>query len=68
MCLHSCSSTTISNGDRICGDEIRDDLTLPYLDLPSRTKDLAKGYRLGDMERGYRILSRAGHGPGSGCA
>ncbi len=25
--------------------------------------DLAKGYRLGDMERGNRILSRIGHGP-----
>ncbi|MBN3459774.1 hypothetical protein JNN96_37720 [Mycobacterium sp. DSM 3803] len=47
----------------VLGDEIRDDLTLPYLQLPSSPSDLATGYRLGPMERGYRILSRVGHGP-----
>lgn len=47
----------------VFGDEIRDDLALPYLQLPSSATDLATGYRLGGMERGYRILSRVGHGP-----
>lgn len=47
----------------VLGDEIREDASLPYLDMPSRATDLAEGYRLGPMERGYRILSRVGHGP-----
>lgn len=47
----------------IMGDEIREDLALPYLELPSTAGELAKGYRLSEMERGYRILHRIGHGP-----
>lgn len=47
----------------IMGDEIREDIALSYLELPSTAADLAKGYRLSGMERGYRILHRIGHGP-----
>lgn len=47
----------------LLGDEIRDDLALPYLHLPSSPGDLAMGYQLGEMQRGYRILHRVGHGP-----
>lgn len=39
-------------------DDIRDDLRLPFLDLRYGAADLAAGYRLSDMVRGYRTLSR----------
>lgn len=44
-------------------DDIREDLDLPYLDLPWAPGDLAPGYSLTDMARGYRTLRRAGQGP-----
>lgn len=47
----------------VLGDEIREDLALPYLQLRCRAIDLAQAYRLGDMACGYRILSRIGLGP-----
>lgn len=45
------------------GDDIREDLALPFLELPWNISDLAEGYALSDMRRGYRILSRVGGGP-----
>lgn len=44
------------------GDDIREDLDLPFLELPSEIGDLAEGYSLTEMTRGYRILSRVGDG------
>lgn len=40
-------------------DDIREDLDLPFLDLRDTISDLAAGYRLSDMERGYRTLTRS---------
>ncbi|MDZ4264987.1 MAG: Imm61 family immunity protein [Mycobacterium sp.] len=40
------------------GDDIRDDLGLPFLELPWGAADLAAGYTLGEMDRGYRTLRR----------
>lgn len=45
------------------GDDIREELDLPFLTLPWAPKDLAIGYELGDVVRGYRTLSRAGGEP-----
>lgn len=42
------------------GDDIREDLGLPELDLPWSARDLAPGYEVSNMVRGYRTLSRAG--------
>ncbi|WP_082902498.1 Imm61 family immunity protein [Mycobacterium adipatum] len=50
-------------GDRIFADDIREDLDLPFLELPHTTNDLAAGYQLSDIVRGYRTLTRRGHGP-----
>lgn len=47
----------------LLGDEIREDVSLPFLELPYSPTDLAAGYHLGEMQRGYRVLSRVGHGP-----
>uniref|UniRef100_A0A5Q5BT21 Uncharacterized protein n=2 Tax=unclassified Mycobacterium TaxID=2642494 RepID=A0A5Q5BT21_MYCSS len=44
-------------------DDIREDLDLPFLDLPYGTEDLADGYALSEVTRGYRTLSGAGRGP-----
>ena len=44
----------------VFGDDIRDDLGLPYLELPWSADDLAAGYTLGEVERGYRTLRRGG--------
>src|SRR4029077_10139066 len=41
----------------------RQDLDLPLLDLPWEPGDLAEGFELTDMVRGYRTLERAGGGP-----
>lgn len=41
------------------GDDLREDLELPFLELPWNISDLAEGYALSDMTRGYRILSRS---------
>jgi hypothetical protein len=47
----------------VVADEIRDDLGLPYLDLPFTLEDTASGFAIGEMRRGYRILSRSGGDP-----
>jgi hypothetical protein len=44
-------------------DDIREDLDLPFLDLPWDARDLAAGFELADMVRGYRTLTRTGCGP-----
>lgn len=44
----------------VFGDDIRDDLGLPFLELPWTADDLATGYTLGEMHRGYRTLRRGG--------
>jgi hypothetical protein len=44
-------------------DDIREDLDLPFLDLLCSADDLAAGYELTDMVRGYRTLARTGRGP-----
>jgi len=44
------------------GDEVRDDLDLPYLEMPWRAEYVAQGFRLSEMSRGYRPLSRIGVG------
>ncbi len=44
-------------------DDIRDDLDLPFLPLPFSAGDIAAGFELSDMVRGYRTLTRTGHGP-----
>lgn len=44
-------------------DDIREDLDLPFLDLPWDSHDVAPGYELSDMVRDYRTLSRRGRGP-----
>ena len=46
----------------LLGDDIRDDLDLPYLDLPAAEADIADGYRLGPLDNGSRTLFR-GSGP-----
>lgn len=48
----------------ILGDDIRDDLSLPYLDLPWTEADLASGFQISAADsRGYRTLSGSGCGP-----
>lgn len=42
----------------LLGDDIRDDLDLPYLDLPADEADTAHGYRLGAVDNGSRTLFR----------
>lgn len=44
-------------------DDIREDLDLPLLELPWRADDVAAGFDLSDMVRGYRTLRRAGGDP-----
>ena len=44
------------SGDRIFADDIREDLDLPLLDLPWDRADLADGFALSEMVRGYRTL------------
>lgn len=46
----------------VMGDEIRDEVCLPHLELPWAKESLARGYMVSDMQRGYRILSRDGRG------
>jgi hypothetical protein len=45
------------------GDDIREDLDLPPLDLPWAADEFAVGFGLSEMVRGYRTLSRFGAGP-----
>lgn len=47
----------------IFGDDIREDVGLPMLQLPWQTADLAEGCELGNYVRGYRTLSVSGKGP-----
>jgi hypothetical protein len=48
----------------ILADEIREDLGLPFLALPTSRQWLAgTGYTLGEMTGGYRTLARVGAGP-----
>lgn len=44
-------------------DDIREDLGLPFLDLAWSAGDLAPGFELSDMVRGYRTLIRSSSGP-----
>lgn len=44
-------------------DDLRDDLDLPFLPLPWTVNNLAPGFELTDLVRGYRTLIRTGHGP-----
>ncbi len=43
----------------VVGDDVRDDLDLPYLEFPSAAADLATGYRLGEVVNGARTLFRS---------
>jgi hypothetical protein len=45
------------------GDEVREDLDLEYLDLPTEVDYLAPGYELTKTPRGDRLLTRIGVGP-----
>jgi hypothetical protein len=47
----------------VLADEIRDELGLPYLELPFTAEHTAPAFTLSEMSRGYRTLSRAGGGP-----
>ena len=44
-------------------DDIGEDLDLPFLDLHYGAADLARGYEVSDLVRGYRLLTRSGGGP-----
>jgi hypothetical protein len=44
-------------------DDIREDLDLPMLDQPWQADDLAAGYELTEMVRGYRTLRRVSGEP-----
>lgn len=44
-------------------DDIREDLDLPFLDLPYDIHQVAPGYALSDVVRDYRTLTRGGAGP-----
>jgi hypothetical protein len=44
-------------------DDIREDVDLPLLELGWRREDLAEGYELSEMVRGYRTLKRTPGGP-----
>lgn len=44
-------------------DDLRDDLDLPFLPLPFTADQVAPGFELTDMVRGYRTLTRTGRGP-----
>lgn len=45
------------------GDDIRDDLDLPYLPLPWQPGDLARGYTLTTAASGLRVLVHHRRGP-----
>lgn len=47
----------------LVGDEIRDDLDLPFLPLPFERSCLADGFELSGMARGFRTLTLVGVGP-----
>ena len=44
-------------------DEIREDLDLPFLELPWSAAAFADGFELSALTKGYRTLSRVGLGP-----
>lgn len=48
----------------VLADELREDLDLPYLELPwSAATDLADGFEITDLQRGFRMLRPRGGGP-----
>lgn len=47
----------------VLADEVRDDLGLPYLELPWAAEHTAPGFTLSEMSRGYRTLRRADGSP-----
>lgn len=47
----------------LLGDFLREDLDLPYLDMPWTAESVAPGYTLGPITRGFRTLSRADGSP-----
>lgn len=51
------------SSDRMFADDIREDLGLPLLEQGWSSDNLAQGYELSDMVRGYRTLSRTSGGP-----
>lgn len=40
------------------GDDVREEVELPYLEMSVARTDVAQGYAVGEMQRGYRILTR----------
>ncbi len=57
------SSATIITSDRIFADDLREDLDLPYLPLPWAADQVAPGFEISEIVRGYRTLTRTGRGP-----
>lgn len=47
----------------ILGDELRDDLGHPHLELPCTPEDLAEHFTADNFANGYRVLSLDGVGP-----
>lgn len=47
----------------LLGDDIRADLDLPFLDLSWSAGDVADGYVVGELVKGFRTLSKVGGGP-----
>lgn len=45
------------------GDDIREELGLPFLEMPWTAADVAAGYAIAAPSRGNRILTHAQHGP-----
>ncbi|WP_179476370.1 Imm61 family immunity protein [Mycolicibacterium vinylchloridicum] len=44
----------------VLGDDVRDDLDLPYLEFPAGPADIAPHYHLGEVVNGWRTLLCAG--------
>ena len=47
----------------VLADELREDLDLPYLELPWAAASLADGFDITALERGFRMLRPRGGGP-----
>ena len=69
-CLPSKAARSISPAEvlecylfGIFGDDIRESLGLPFLQLPWHADNLADGFELSEMARGYRTLTPTGAGP-----
>lgn len=50
----------------VLGDDVRDELALPYLELPWTAEQLADGFELTAPRAGSLALVRTGHGPLAG--